>query len=164
MIAWGICPYKLGGPIYDQYRYCAMDDFTPQILADGGSWKEAECLGNHAVVKVRASVATLLLIDATPGFIRIPRRQSLADSLSDLTAGEKATIQAKLNALGFSNAEILAKIGNDLGNVTMGQLGRFLVSRWRRPVAIVGGNVIFELTDWHFGSPNTVENIEAAVV
>ena len=40
-VAWGICPYKLAGSGSEQYRYCAIDDFTPQIRADGGSWAEA---------------------------------------------------------------------------------------------------------------------------
>lgn len=162
-VGWGICPYKVAGVAPDQYRYCAIDDFTPQILADGGSWAEAECLGNHAVVKVRASLATLLLIDGTPGFVRIPRRTALSESLSDLTASEKTTIQNKLNALGYSNAEILAKLGGDLALITLGDLVRFVISRWRKPVSLVDGIVSFSSTDWPSGAPRRIESVDGAV-
>lgn len=40
-------------------RYCAMQDHAETIAADGGAWSEAEIAGGEALVKVRASWATL---------------------------------------------------------------------------------------------------------
>ena len=43
-------------------RYCAVDDFTLDVLRDGGEWSEAEVFGNRAIVRVRAGPATLARI------------------------------------------------------------------------------------------------------
>jgi hypothetical protein len=54
-IAWFIAPYKQREKSRTPTRYCAMDDFTAQIAADGGAWAESEIDGNIAIVRVRAS-------------------------------------------------------------------------------------------------------------
>lgn len=161
-VGWGICPMKVATVDGQQFRYCAIADFDAQIRADGGSWAYAETLGDHGIVKAVASAATLLAIDATPGFVRIPRRTMLTESLADLTAGEKTAIRDKLVALGYTLAEINAALGPDLGSRTMRDLMRFCVSRWRQPASIVDGVTVFEGTDWP-RAPRPVESVEEAV-
>src|SRR3990167_3288589 len=118
---WFICPMKQridpDKPI--PVRYCGMDDFTPLIRADGGDWSESEVLGAFAVVKVRASAATLTIIAAEPGFQRIPR-DLLDDSLSSLSTAQRRAIKDRLNAMGYTDAEISAALGNtNLNLVTL---------------------------------------------
>ena len=73
IFAWYIAPYKLraerffnGCPI----RYCAMDDFTKQIIKEKGSWVETEVEGDRAIVKVSASEKVLAELDKV--FERLP--------------------------------------------------------------------------------------------
>lgn len=132
-IAWFLCPYKRGNPTpWGASRYCAMNDFTAQIRADGGSWSEAECLGDHAVVKVNASDATLTTINAATGFIRIPVSR-LSDPLSSLTVAQRNAITTKLQNLGYTLQEIRDALGNDIRQRTLLELLRFVLSRRRRP-------------------------------
>lgn len=136
-IAWFVAPYTRrtwapGTPGPSIVRYCAVDDFGAQILADGGSWATSECLGSYGVVKVRASVATLTAISAAPGVLGIPG-QKLTDPLSSLTALQKAALRAKVQSLGYSLAEIQARFPNDLGSYTLADVLRFVCSRRLRP-------------------------------
>ena len=110
-----------------------MNDFTALIRADGGDWSESEVLGGYAVVKVRASAATLTIIAAEPGFQRIPR-DLLDDSLSSLSTAQRRAIKDRLNAMGYTDAEISAALGNtNLNLVTLGQVLRFAASRRLKP-------------------------------
>jgi hypothetical protein len=59
---WFIAPYKWRNTGPRTFRYCAMDDFTPDIYSDDGDWTEAEIDGDKAIVIVRASPATLTRI------------------------------------------------------------------------------------------------------
>ena len=68
-VAWFVAPYK-NYPGEPNARYCAMDDYTAIIVADGGAWDESEINGNQAIVKVRAKQATLDLIASNPDFFR----------------------------------------------------------------------------------------------
>lgn len=160
--AWGICPMRVAGTPPEQYRYCAIEDFRAQITADGGDAHYAEILGDHAVVKVRASTATLLSIDATPGFVRIPRHVGLDEPLSDLTANEKTVLQNKLLSLGYTAGQLQNALGGDLGTKTLRDLLRFAASRWRRPKRIVADVTEFETTDWP-SNPRPVEEVAQAV-
>jgi hypothetical protein len=110
-----------------------MDDFTAQILTDGGGWDETEILGNAALVKVRASAATLTTINAEPGFLRIPKHSALSDTLGDLTAGERQAILDELLVLGYSQAEVNAALPANWGSVTLAQVLRFAASRRLKP-------------------------------
>ena len=94
-VSWFICPYKrrLGGTF--PIRYCAMDDYTTQIEADGGRWAESEVLGNHAIVKVSASAATLTTIAGTSGFQRIPVN-ALETTLGSLTVAQGTATRNKI--------------------------------------------------------------------
>lgn len=164
-VRWGFAPYALkDGPVPGQkIRYCAIDDFTTQILADGGDWKEAECLGDYAIVKVRASAATLTAINAAPGFIAIPDRfTDLSLTLGDLTTGERNALTNFLLARGFTQTEITTAIGNTNGAwrlKTLRQVLQFALSRWRRPLMFDGnGNLVFESQDHASGAPVTLDH------
>jgi hypothetical protein len=133
-IAWFICPYKRreGWPGLVPARYCAMDDFTPQIIVDKGAWAESEVLGDRAVVKVRASDATLAVIEAEPGFARLPK-SGLSESLSDRTPGEKQALADLLVAGGYSAKEVREGLGANLGGRTLGDILRFAAQRRLKP-------------------------------
>jgi len=119
-LGWFITPYKRRDLILDGFlirpgRYCAMDDFSEQIFAEGGTWEEIEVLGDSAVVKVRASNALLSTIDAAPNFIAIPRRWvDLTSSFANMTNGERNQINNKLQSLGYTTQEITAVMGSNL--------------------------------------------------
>ncbi len=136
-IAWFICGYKVdmsGKP----RRYCAMDDFTAQIYPENGAWSESEVLGGYAVVKVRASDATLTTIAGTTGFQRIPTFIGLTDVMTSLTTAQRTAIEDKVLAMGYTQAEIDAVMGGTLGLWRQKDLGillrfiaqRRLVPRW----------------------------------
>ncbi len=129
MIAWFICPYKTKAVLSMSIRYCAMDDFTPQIHADLGAWDESEILGNLAIVKVRANAGTLTTISAAPGFTRIPNHTGLSDTLGDLTVGQRQALLNIALQAGYSQAEIGEALPADWTNVTLGQVLRFLARR-----------------------------------
>lgn len=135
--AWFFCPYKRRAsgltPDPKPKVYCAMDDFTSQINADGGAWSECEVLGAQAIVKVKASDATLTTIAGTANFQRIPNHWTLTDSLADLTAGQKTVLNTKLLALGYLQAEIDAAAGGDWGTKTLDDLLTFACTRRLTP-------------------------------
>lgn len=135
-MAWFICPYKRriypDTPVQWPERYCAMDDFTAQIRADGGTWSEAECLGDHAVIKVRASAAILTLIAAAPGFTRIPK-DLLDETLADLSNAQRTAIVNKLESLGYTAQEIRDRLGVNISSRTLRDVLRFALTRRRKP-------------------------------
>jgi hypothetical protein len=124
-VAWFICPYKRRN-LDKPGRYCAMDDFTPQIYGEGGKWSETEVLGNRAIVKVNASLETLQLISNT--FKRLPK-DLLDDSLSDLPNPIKRAIQDEILDMGYTIQEVKARFGNDLSQYTLRDVLRFMASR-----------------------------------
>lgn len=131
-VAWLIAPYvrritASGRPI----RYVVVDDLTATIRADGGDWSETEVLGQAAIVKVRASPATLALVAALPGVDRIPVDR-LDDPLSTLTGPQKTAIRNRVLALGYTLTEIQDRFPNDLGTYTLRQLLTFVASRRRK--------------------------------
>lgn len=115
-LGWFVVPYKRRNPgELPPERYCAMDDFTVQIRADGGDWDETEVLGDKALCKVRASAATLTLISNAPGFFTIPGKWiEMQDSLVSMTAGERNQLSAAVLSLGYTQAELDASMGNTL--------------------------------------------------
>lgn len=136
-VAWFLAPYKRRDNPRGVGRYCQMDDFTAQILADpeyagAEPWAESECLGGVAVVKVRASAALLQTINQTAGFTMIPGAM-LDNPLSSLTAGQKTTLRNTIVALGYTVNELQTALGTDLGAVTLGQLLRFVLTRRMTP-------------------------------
>lgn len=130
--AWFIAPYKRRlpqiGPIPG--RYCAIDDYTEQIRADIGDWREVEVFGNRAIVKVRASLETLTVLAGV--FKRLPKDR-LDDTLSDLPQAVRRALRDELLDQGYTLQEIQARFGNDLGNYTLRQVLQFMASRRRKP-------------------------------
>lgn len=137
-LAWYVVPYKRENPgEVPAARYCAMDDFTAQILADGGAWDETEILGDKALCKVRASTATLTLISGTAGFFTIPTRfLRLEDSFADLTNGERNQMTSAILGLGYTQAELDAAMGTSLAlwrQKTLGDLLELAATRRLKP-------------------------------
>jgi hypothetical protein len=131
--AWFLCPYKRRVSEVRPTRYCAMDDFTAAVRSDGGDWSETEVLGDAALVKVRASDATLTTIAGTAGFHRLLNKVLLSGSLSDLTALQLNFINTRLLALGYSQAEIDAASGGDWRTKTLEDLLQMIAKRRLRP-------------------------------
>ncbi len=123
-----------------------MDDFTVQILADGGTWDETEILGDKALVKVRALAATLATISGAAGFFTIPTRFfRLEDSFVDLTNGERNQITSAILSLGYTQAELDAAMGTTLTQWrarTLGDLLRMAATRRLKPRYNAGTDTI----------------------
>ncbi len=130
-IAWFLCPYKRDLVATKPVRYCAMNDFTPLIAADGGRWSEIEILGDRAIVKVNASQSTLDTIAGAATFRRIPLA-ALDNPLSSLTGGQRTAIRNEILAAGYTLAEVNAAFPN-LANNTLGQVLRFMATRRLKP-------------------------------
>jgi hypothetical protein len=129
-IAWFVTNYKRrAGP--RPLRYCAMDDFTAQIKADGGDWTETEVLGGYALVKVRAADATLTAIAGTAGVFRIPINV-LDDTLASLSNAQRTAIRDRVEAMGYTVEEITAAFPN-LRQATLRQVLHFAAGRRRKP-------------------------------
>lgn len=158
-MAWYLVPYKrtVTGP--QPGRYCAMDDFTAQIRADGGAWSETEILGNMAIVKVRASAETLQLLNAE--FTRIPVDR-LKEPLSSLTAGQLTTLRNRIVGLGYNLAEIREALGDDLSVLTLKDVLRFMASRRQRPRYDAQTDTI--VCDGRVERCRTVESVEQTVL
>lgn len=141
-VGWFIAPYKRVDRNGRVGRYCIVDDLTPEIWASNGwpqgnvpespeFWSETEVLGQHAIVKVRATNPVLTQVANLPGVTRIPVA-ALDSPLSSLTGAQKTAIRNKVQALGYSLAEIQERFPNDLGTYTLRQLLHFVASRRRK--------------------------------
>lgn len=158
---WFLCPMEIvSAPLSGgQARRCAMDRFTAAIRADGGAWSESEVLGNHALVKVRASQATLQAINAEPGFTRIPKDR-LDDSLADLTQNQRLALRDLIEGLGYSREEWQARLGTDLGAVLVRDVLRVMATRRRKPRRVNGEIVV----DGVEQGCRAVDSVDAEVV
>jgi hypothetical protein len=125
--AWFVCPYK-SVPGMSNARYCAMDEFTPEIQSTGGSWSESECLGNHAVVKVTAPDSLLDNIRAAEGFVELPI-EFLWKPLSGMPMMQQYVLIGKAQELGYSIEEIQTHFPNDLGTYTLRDMLNFILTR-----------------------------------
>jgi hypothetical protein len=145
-VGWFLIPYVrddfVGGSRIRPGRRLPIDDLTPTIWADNGFpqgnvpgspefWTEAEVLGQHAIVKVRANVATLQSINAIAGVLRIPVA-SLDDPLSSLTAPQRNALRDKVLSLGYTLAELQARFPNDLRTYTLRAVLTFIARRRRK--------------------------------
>jgi hypothetical protein len=167
-IAWYICGYNIR---YDNshvpprpQRYCAVNDFGAQIIADGGDAQEIEVLGGYALVKVRATQTTLNAIAGTTGFQRIPL--SILDTpLSSLTATQRTAIRNKILAMGYTPAEVVAALGTNaaqLGTHTLREALRFAAQRRLKARLDTINNQIV-LDGEYVPCSRTVEAVDAAV-
>ena len=132
-VGWYIVPYvtETAGR-FPALRRCPVDDFTAQIEADAGGWREVEVLGGYAIVCVRASLTTLAAINAANGVMRLPK-DDLTSPLSDLTTLQKSRLRQKLLDMGYTAQELTTRFGSDLGSHTLGDVLRFAASRRREP-------------------------------
>lgn len=143
-VAWFIAPYKRQVRKAGEKpgRYCAMDDHRAAIAADGGAWSESEVLGNCAVVKVRAAAATLTTIAGTQGYQRIPTVVNLTDLLSALNNSQRTALRNRVEAMGYTAAEVTAALGTDWRTRTLGEVLRFCASRRLEPRHDTGTDTI----------------------
>lgn len=102
---WFLAPYRTVTDGRGTGRVNVIGDYSDLILADGGAAEIAECLGNMAVAKVRASSATLQTIAADPAIWRAPLGL-LDDPVASLTAAQQQNIQNKLLSLGYTAGEL----------------------------------------------------------
>lgn len=164
-VTWFLAPYKrqdkvINGVLIFRGRYCAMDDFTALILADGGMWSETEVLGNHALVKVRASAATLTTIAAAQGIRRLPK-DALDDPLSSLTNAQRTALRDLIESLGYPRAEWQAALGTNLGLRTLREVLQFIRRRRLKPRYDAGSNTI--VLDGAVQQTRTLESVDLAV-
>ena len=128
-----IAPYKRRKDLENSrkkyVRYCAIDDFTSLIHADGGVWREIEIRGNRALVKVRAKASTLALLDAE--FKRIPT-PVLSSPLSELGVGARNALRNELQDQGHKLTSITDALG-DLSEVTLLELLQFMAKTRFKP-------------------------------
>lgn len=131
-IGWYIVPYMRRYDIYAPapQRYCAIDDYTEQIFAQGGNWTETEVLGNRAIVKVRTSDAILSVLDTE--YKRLPKNH-LDDSLSDLSPAIKTALKNELLDMGYPLTEITDRFGDDFDSYTLRDVLRFIAKRRLKP-------------------------------
>ncbi len=130
-LAWFLAPYKTH-PTRLNTRYVSVDDLTPVIHGEGGGWTETEVLGQHAIVKVRATPATLALVAALPGVTRFPVDR-LDDPLSSLSGGQKSALRNLVTSLGYSLSDFRDRFPGDLGDYTLRDVVGFAASRRRKP-------------------------------
>lgn len=158
-VAWYIVPYEVDTSTrFAAARRCPMDNFSSAIAADGGAWHEIEVLGGHAIVKVRASLATLVSIDAAAGFMRLPK-DDLTAPLSDLTTLQKNRLRQKILDMGYTAQDISAALGTDLGAVTLAQVLRFIASKRREP-RWTGTAFVY---DGELRTPESVDDLDRRV-
>ncbi len=163
-IGYFIAPYvRKVAPAYligAASRYVIINDLTATILADGGSWGSVEVLGNQAIAKVSAAAATLTAIAALTGVTRV-HLSRLNDSLSTLTAGQRAAIRTLIINAGYTIAEVDARFP-DLTQVTIGEALRFLATRRLRPRYDSGTDSI--VLDGPVQACESVDALDAVVV
>ena len=133
-IAWYIAPYKIRQNTPDglnNERYCAMDDYTDDIIyTDKGNWSESEVLGNRAVVKVKASVSTLTVLDGV--FMRMPK-DGIDDSLVAVSIAGKAALKNEGLDMGYGNIEWDEEFPNNLGTYQLKDILHFYTKRRLKP-------------------------------
>ncbi len=127
---WYIVPYNrrdIGGR---PGRYCAMDDYTANITADGGKWSETEILGDYALVKVNASSSTLTTLAGV--FYRLPR-DVLSGNISNLSSAKRTALKNKITALGYTTEELQARFGSNFTNTTLRDVLNFVAQKRLKP-------------------------------
>lgn len=103
-VRWYLCPYDTTpGPGGNVARRCAMRRHIPRMPnAAGAVWEEVEVLGNRTLVRVRAPLAALALIDADLDFTEIP------SALPTVPLARRPAVRSALNNAGYGDPEITA--------------------------------------------------------
>lgn len=140
-------------------RMLIVNTLNDAINADGGSWREVEILGNQAIVKVRASSATLTAIGALNGVTVIPLTH-LDDPLSSLTAGQRTSIRNVILNAGYTPTEVNNRFPN-IANATIGDVLRFLATRRLKPRYDSGTDTI--VLDGLVEQCNSVDDLDSSV-
>jgi len=130
-IGWFIGTYKRKNSTRMPIRYCVIEDYSNLILADNGSYVYGEVLGNFAIIKVKASTATIATIANDSNVTQIPLT-SIDDSLATLSNNQRNAIRNQVLSAGYTSAEFSAAIP-DLTNATLRQVFKFLASRKQEP-------------------------------
>jgi len=109
-----------------------MNDHNSAIQADAGAWAEVEYLGNRALVKVRATDATLDAIAAAhPTWFRFPRPPGGLDTrMNQLTGAQRTALNNQALNAGYTQAEIDAL--GFTGATTLRQVGQFLLGKRKK--------------------------------
>jgi 3D (Asp-Asp-Asp) domain-containing protein len=162
-VRWFIADYKRDTSVSHPRQYCVIADYQALITADGGKWSDMTIGKGTALAKVSASSATLQTIAADPAVLPIPAGLTLQDTLSSLTTNQKNVLRNKVLAMGYTAQEIQDKIGSDLGAVTLGQLLRFLATRWIYPRYDKATDTIVFDTGIEMPPPKTVDKLDAEV-
>jgi hypothetical protein len=137
-----------------------MDEYTSEILTEGGNWGNVEVLGGYNIVKVKASDTTLTKLGGL--FLRVPVA-SLDNKLSSLTAAQKTRVRDVINAMGYSDADIQAVLGNfsNIGQKTLAQLLNFIASK--RQIGRYSSLTDSIVYDGAIVTPIPVDDIDTAI-
>lgn len=111
-------------------RELTIRDFYPAIITGGGDFREIEIRGQRALVRVWTDASTHSALTAV--YKRLPKAR-LTDTLADLTNPQKNAVRNELLDEGFTNAEINAAFGADIGTRTLGDVMRFMARNRRKP-------------------------------
>lgn len=131
--AWFLMPFKVFEQRPDRDTRALEINFDPVVLdayrTDGGEMRQIECRGNHALIKLRAFTQdTLDKVAGLPGTTRITTKQ-LNETLSDLTPAQKTALRNLIVGLGYALADVQAALGPDIGNRTVREVLRYIVSQ-----------------------------------
>lgn len=131
-VGWFLAPYVREAQASPRIvRYCIVGDVLEDIRAAGGDAAWTEVLGQHAIVKVKASDSLLTQVASLAGVTRIPAGR-LDDPLSTLSTAQKNAIGTKVRSLGYTMAELQTRFPNDLGTYTLRDLLKFIATRRRK--------------------------------
>lgn len=135
-LAWYIAPYNRRDAGGRPGRYCAMDDYTDDIInTNAGFWSESEILGNRAVVKVRAPAPILVNIGQDPNIERLPNIRPL-EAVSILTQAQRARLRNVALEAGYPASEFDAALPDFVanpGDITFRQWLLFVTRRRLKP-------------------------------
>jgi len=157
-VAWFIGPYVRDDTAGHEYpaRFFLSADFFEQLALNGGTWAgPVEILGNHAILKVRAGAGVLQAIDDLPDVDGIAK-DLLDDQLADLPPAAQQRLRDLALELGYTLQELNDRFPEPIGTYTLGDVLRFLGSRWRRPF-YDGKFIVFEEFDSE--PPTTVDRL-----
>lgn len=144
---WYVCPYDstvhpTGGPA----RAAAIKRYIPAVPGPGGeNWDEAEILGNHVVVKVRADDTLHTTILADSDFFEIPV------DVPSIPSGRRTALRIRLLALGYVTGEVTGT------NYSVTNILRLLTTA--ASVVTVAGETFTPLPARRV-APKTVQDIE----
>lgn len=134
MTYWWLCRYvKSVGEFNKPFvRVSAFELYYHDLVRDGAKWRYEEIAGNRALVRAEMSDALAQTIAMDVNCLPLPLNR-LDQTLGELSPQARSTLQDLAVEMGYSLTEIRNRLGNNLANVTLGQLLRFLASRRIKP-------------------------------